>query len=62
MLKPFLAELATQRWDDHRFYHQSRINQSLHFLSAVGFLCAYVLLFVDPPVAALISSPMFPVR
>ena len=55
MLKPFLAELATQRWDDHRFYHQSRVNQSLHFLSAVGFLCAYVLLFVDPPVAALIG-------
>ena len=29
-VKPFFQELATQRWDDHRFYHHSRINQSLH--------------------------------
>lgn len=55
MLKPFLAELATQRWDDHRYYHQSRVNQTLHFLSALGFLCAYAMLFIDPPVAALIG-------
>jgi hypothetical protein len=39
---------ATQRWDDHRYYHQSRINQSLHLVSAISFLVAYVLLFVDP--------------
>jgi len=48
-------ELATQRWDDHRYYHHSRINQSLHLLSACSFLFAYILLFVDPPMAALVA-------
>ena len=24
----FLESLAEQRWDDHRYYHHSRINQS----------------------------------
>lgn len=51
----FLNTLATQRWDDHRFYHHSRINQSLHFVSAIGFLVAYGMLFVDPATAALIA-------
>jgi hypothetical protein len=51
----FFKELATQRWDDHRYYHHSRINQSLHLLSACSFLVAYFLLFVDPPVAALVA-------
>ena len=37
-----------QRWDDHRYYHHSRINQSLHLVSAISFLCAYVLVFIDP--------------
>lgn len=54
-MKRFLQELATQRWDDHRFYHQSRINQSLHFVSAISFLVAYVMLFIDPAVAAIIG-------
>ena len=45
----------TQRWDDHRYYHHSRINQSLHLLSAISFLVAYALLFVDPAVAALLA-------
>lgn len=49
----FLQDLKTQRWDDHRYYHHSRINQSLHLLSAVSFLCAYVLLFTNPVAAAL---------
>ena len=31
------------------------INQSLHLVSAVSFLCAYVLLFIDPAAAALIG-------
>lgn len=53
--KRFLAELAEQRWDDHRFYHHSRVNQSLHFLSALSFLSAYGLLFVSPGVAALVG-------
>ena len=30
----FAEELRTQRWDDHRYYHHSRINQSLHLVSA----------------------------
>ena len=48
----FLQELEVQRWDDHRYYHQSRINQSLHFLSAISFLTSYVLLFINPIAAA----------
>jgi len=51
----FLTELRTQRWDDHRFYHQSRINQSLHFVSALSFLVAYVMLFTSPAIAAVIG-------
>jgi hypothetical protein len=50
----FYEALQTQRWDDHRYYHHNRINQSLHFISAVSFLLAYVYLFIDPPIAALI--------
>ena len=49
--KTFLAELAEQRWDDHRLYHHSRINQSLHLLSAMSFLTAYACLFVSPGVS-----------
>ena len=55
MIKNFLQELRTQRWDDHRYYHHSRINQSLHFVSSVSFLVAYVMLFVDPMVSALLG-------
>ena len=51
----FLQALAIQRWDDHRFYHHSRINQSLHLLSATAFVVAYGLLFVDPAMAALLA-------
>lgn len=54
-MNSYFEALRTQRWDDHRFYHQSRINQSLHFVSAVAFLAAYVLLFVDPATAALVA-------
>jgi hypothetical protein len=55
VVKRFLQELSTQRWDDHRYYHQSRINQSLHFVSAISFVVAYVMLFIDPAIAALIG-------
>src|SRR6188508_962453 len=55
MIKDFLRELRTQRWDDHRYYHHSRINQSLHFVSAASFLFAYVMLFFDPVVSALVG-------
>lgn len=49
----FLETLRIQRWDDHRYYHHSRINQSLHFLSAISFLFSYVMLFKDPAISAL---------
>ena len=49
----FLEALRTQRWDDHRYYHHCRINQSLHLLSAMSFVVAYALLFTDPAMAAL---------
>jgi len=49
----FLEALRIQRWDDHRYYHHSRINQSLHFVSAVSFLFAYVMIFKDPAISAL---------
>jgi hypothetical protein len=49
----FLEALRVQRWDDHRYYHHSRINQSLHLLSAISFLFAYVMMFKDPAMAAL---------
>ena len=51
----FREQLRTQRWDDHRYYHHSRINQSLHFVSAFSFLVGYALLFVDPVAAALVG-------
>jgi len=55
MIKNYLEQLRIQRWDDHRYYHHSRINQSLHFVSALSFLFAYVWLFVDPVVSALVG-------
>jgi hypothetical protein len=51
----FLEALRVQRWDDHRYYHHSRINQALHLVSALSFLCAYVLVFWDPAGAALVG-------
>jgi hypothetical protein len=51
----FMNELKVQRWDDHRYYHHSKVNQSLHFVSATSFLCAYVMAFSDPAMAALIG-------
>lgn len=54
-MNDFYRALQTQRWDDHRYYHHSRINQTLHLISALSFLCAYGLLFVDPASAALLA-------
>lgn len=54
-MKDFLQALQTQRWDDHRYYHHDRINQSLHLLSALAFVVAYVWLLIDPVVSALIA-------
>ena len=51
----FLEALRVQRWDDHRYYHHSRINQSLHLVSAISFVFAYVMMFKDPAIAALVG-------
>ena len=51
----FRAQLAEQRWDDHRFYHHSLVNQSLHFVSACTFLTAYLIVWIDPAVASLLA-------
>ena len=54
-MKNFLEALRIQRWDDHRYYHHCRINQSLHLISALCFLVSYGLLFVNPAWAALLA-------
>jgi hypothetical protein len=51
----FLEELKQQRWDDHRYYHHSRVNQSLHLVSAISFLTSYWLITVNTTAAALIG-------
>lgn len=51
----FMDTLREQRWDDHRYYHHSRINQALHLVSAITFVCAYVVVWWDPAVAALLG-------
>ncbi len=51
----FKQALEEQRWDDHRYYHHSRINQSLHLISALSFITAYVFLFIDPVIAAFLG-------
>jgi hypothetical protein len=51
----FYEALQEQRWDDHRYYHHSRVNQALHVVSAVSFLTAYALVFFDPVWAALVG-------
>ena len=52
-MQTFLEALRTQRWDDHRYYHHSRINQTLHLVSAISFLFSYVMIFKDPAISAL---------
>ena len=54
-MNDFFEALRVQRWDDHRYYHHSRINQSLHLVSAISFLFAYVIVLKDPASAALIG-------
>lgn len=51
----FVEELRQQRWDDHRYYHHNRVNQTLHLLSAVCFVASYVLLFIHPAAAVFIG-------
>jgi hypothetical protein len=47
----FGEALRIQRWDDHRYYHHSRINQSLHLVSAFSFLAAYATMWTSPSLA-----------
>jgi hypothetical protein len=54
-MQSFRQALQTQRWDDHRYYHHSRINQSLHLVSALSFLASYATVFKSPTAAALIG-------
>ena len=51
----FADTLRQLRWDDHRYYHHNRINQSLHLVSACSFLVAYAWLPIEPTVAVLIA-------
>ncbi len=44
----FMEALTMQRWDDHRYYHHSRINQALHFVSALSFIAAYAVIWASP--------------
>jgi hypothetical protein len=54
-MQSFEQALHTQRWDDHRYYHHSRINQSLHLVSALSFLASYAAVFKSPTAAAMIG-------
>jgi len=51
----FLKKVEQLQWDDHRYYHQCRINQTLHLISACSFLVAYVLLFISPAAAGFVG-------
>jgi hypothetical protein len=54
-MRDLFNKIETLRWDDHRYYHQCRINQTLHFISAISFLVAYALLFINPAAAGLVG-------
>ncbi len=51
----FLLKIRQLQWDDHRYYHQCRINQTLHLVSALSFLLAYSLVWTHPAEAALLG-------
>ena len=51
----FREALRIQRWDDHRYYHHSRINQSLHLLSSICFLITYAMLIINPTAAVMLG-------
>jgi len=54
-MQEFVKKVRVLQWDDHRYYHQCRINQTLHLISAISFLVAYVLLFINPAAAGLVG-------
>ncbi len=51
----FREQLSEQRWDDHRYYHHSIVNQALHFFSAATFVLCYALVWNYPWLAALLA-------
>lgn len=51
----FFQLVQVLRRDDHRLYHQSRINQTLHLISACVFLGLYVYVWFNPPIAAILG-------
>ncbi len=51
----FFAEVDILRRDDHRLYHQSRINQTLHLISACVFLVVYVWVWFEPAKASVLG-------
>ena len=51
----FAEELRQQRWDDHRYYHHNRVNQTLHLMSAMCFVTSYVLFYIHPAAAVFIG-------
>jgi hypothetical protein len=55
MMSHVSETLRSLRWDDYRYYHQSRINQTLHLISAVIFLGCYALLFTDAALAGVVG-------
>jgi len=54
-MREFFKKVQLLQWDDHRYYHQCRINQTLHLISASSFLAAYVLLFIEPAMAGIVG-------
>lgn len=54
----FSDELHQQRWDDHRYYHHNRVNQSLHLVSACCFIASYLLIWTNPVAAVMAAWPL----
>jgi len=51
----FWTEVEILRNDDHRLYHQCRLNQTPHLISAYCFLVVYVLVWYHPAEAAILG-------
>jgi len=54
-MRGFWTRTESAALDDHRYYHHSRVNQALHFVSATSFVCAYADGVPDPAMPALIG-------
>lgn len=54
-MRDFVKKIQQLQWDDYRYYHQCRINQTLHLISAISFLVAYALLFSNPSAAGIVG-------